>query len=160
MKMRVALYVLLAVALATQAPGAAPLGALEKDWLLQANGKPTLKHVRDEIAWTRELAARLQAMAVAPDLSAELEQLSALEVKLGEGDAAALSMQHYLSVRRVKRTIMFKNPAVDFSEVLLVDNPYPPHRHESGHRHGYRGFPGNTKGRLLVLEGLSPDSPV
>jgi len=51
----------------------------------------------------------------------------------------------------------FKNPAVDFSRILLVDNPYPGDRHESGHRHGYRA---RGTGRLLVLEGLDPDSPV
>jgi len=66
----------------------------------------------------------------------------------------------YLAVRRIKRDIMLKNPVVNFEKILLVDNPYPVHNHESGHRHGYRGFRGEGMGRLLVLEGLNPDSPV
>lgn len=56
-KMRAAKWILLAVALATQARSAAPLGALEEDWLLQANGKPTPRHVRDEIAGEPEIRA-------------------------------------------------------------------------------------------------------
>lgn len=63
----------------------------------------------------------------------------------------------YFRVRAVKRAMMFKNPVVDFDKVLLVDGPYPQGsewRHETRHRLGYMAVPG---GRLLVLEGLSPD---
>ncbi len=63
----------------------------------------------------------------------------------------------YLAVRRLKRAITFKNPAIDFTQILVVDNPYPNARHESAHRHGYRA---SGQGRLLILEGLNPDSPV
>jgi hypothetical protein len=66
-------------------------------------------------------------------------------------------LELYLAVRRLKRAITFKNPAVDFSRILLIDVPYPGGRHESAHRHGYRT---SGQGRLLVLEGLDPDSPV
>ncbi|MDP6524294.1 MAG: hypothetical protein QGH15_08725 [Kiritimatiellia bacterium] len=130
--------------------------SLEKDWLLQAGDKPTLQLTRQEIGWARDLAARLSRETPKPDLSAELRQLEELETKSKTSEADALEL--YLAVRRVKRAIMFKNPAIDFSKVLLVDNPYPGHRHESGHRHGYRA--GGGRGRLLVLEGLTPDSPV
>ncbi len=130
------------------------LSLVEKDWLFQAGDKPTPASVQQEITWARELAERLGKTTKKPDLSAELKQLSELEVKL-KGDANAVDL--YLSVRRLKRAIAFKNPAIDFSEILLVDNPYPGARHESAHRHGYRA---NGTGRLLVLEGLNPDSPV
>jgi hypothetical protein len=131
---------------------------LERDWLFQAGDNPTLEHVRQEIAWARELAERLLSGPAGPQLEADLRQLGEMEKKPG-GDATAVA-ELYLAVRRVKRAIVFKNPAVDFSKVLLVDNPYPNHNHESGHRHGYRGFRGNETGRLLVLEGLTPDSLV
>lgn len=123
---------------------------LEKDWLFQANESPTDDRAQKEIEWSRQLAGRFSQT----DLTVEQKKLDALEAALKtEHDAKEL----YFAVRRVKREIMFKNPAVDFSRILLVDNPYPDHRHESGHRHGYRA---SGKGRLLVLEGLNPDSGV
>ena len=133
------------------------LPPLEKDWLFQAENNPTTKRVQQEISWARELAVRLGKGSEKLDLSTELEQLAELELKL-EGDAkGAAAFELYLSVRRLKRAIAFKNPAIDFSRILLVDNPYPGDRHESAHRHGYRS---KGTGRLLVLEGLNPDSPV
>jgi len=131
---------------------------LEEDWLFQARNNPTMKRVQQETVWARELADRIGKASEKLDLSAELRQLGELEEKLGGEPGATSAMELYFAVRRLKRTIAFKNPAVDFSGVLLVDNPYPEHRHESGHRHGYRA--GNGKGRLLVLQGLTPDSPV
>ena len=64
--------------------------------------------------------------------------------------------QLYFSVRRVKRNVMFKNPVVDFSQLLLIDQPLPQgpeSRHEAIHRMGIMAVPG---GRLLVLDGLHP----
>jgi len=133
------------------------LPPLEKDWLFQAGNNPTAKHVQQEIIWTRELAERIGKAWDKPDLSAELKQLGELENKLEEKAKRPTASELYFAVRRLKRAITFKNPAVDFSQILLVDNPYPRNRHESAHRHGYRA---GGKGRLLVLEGLNPDSPV
>ncbi|MHC4503071.1 MAG: HzsA-related protein [Planctomycetota bacterium] len=130
---------------------------VEEDWLFQAGGNPTPKRVEQEIAWTRELAKRIGRASGELDLGAELKQLGELEEKLEDVAGRPVAGGLYLAVRRLKRAIAFKNPAVDFSRILLVDNPYPGHRHESGHRHGYRA---SGKGRLLVLEGLDPDSPV
>jgi hypothetical protein len=62
----------------------------------------------------------------------------------------------YLSVRRLKRNIMFKNPALDFTQLLFIDQPLPQgpeSRHEAIHRMGIMAVPG---GRLLVLDGLHP----
>ncbi|MBT3381976.1 MAG: hypothetical protein HN742_25700 [Lentisphaerae bacterium] len=129
---------------------------LERDWLLQAGNKPTVARALQEITWARELATRLSQQAPKPSLSAELRELVELEARSKTGGLDVSEL--YLAVRRVKRAIFLKNPAVDFSGVLLVDNPYPQDRHESGHRHGYRA--GSGKGKLLVLEGLSPDSRV
>jgi hypothetical protein len=63
----------------------------------------------------------------------------------------------YFSVRQVKRGILFKNPLVDFSQVLLIDQPLPQGpinpEHEAIHRMGITSVSG---GRLLVLDGLHP----
>jgi len=130
---------------------------LEQDWLFQAGDKPTAKRVKQEITRARQLAERIGKASKKLDLSEELNQLGKLERKLKDEANRATAGELYFAVRRLKRTIAFKNPAVDFSQILLVDNPYPGHRHESGHRHGYRS---RGAGRLLVLEGLNPDSSV
>ncbi len=57
----------------------------------------------------------------------------------------------YFAVRRVKRQIMFKDPLIDFTQVVFVDVPcYDALNHESMHR----VFPQaqNNVGRLLVLD--------
>ncbi len=64
----------------------------------------------------------------------------------------------YYAVRRVKRSIQFKNPALDFSQLLLIDQPLPQgpeSLHEAIHRMGIMAVAG---GQLAVLEGLHPGS--
>jgi hypothetical protein len=130
---------------------------LERDWLFQAGNNPSVQRVQQEINWTRVLAERLTMASSTLDVSEELKQLDDLEGRLSESAERSKVIHLYLAVRRVKRALAFRNPALDFSRVLLLDNPYPGDRHESGHRHGYRA---QGIGRLLVLEGLNPDSPV
>ena len=127
----------------------------ERDWLFQADGQPTAERIRQEIAWTRQLAARLEANSHgAVRLAEPLAELDGLEKQ-----AAALtapSPELYFRVRQLKRGIMLSNPAVDFQKILLVDMPYPQGNewpHETRHRLGYMAVPG---GRLLILDGLSP----
>ena len=74
------------------------------------------------------------------------------------GYAAADSAirEFYFAVRRLKRRILLKNPVLDFSRVLFIDQPWPQgpeSLHEAIHRMGIMAVPG---GRLLVLEGLHP----
>jgi hypothetical protein len=133
------------------------LPSLERDWMFQAGDNPTVERVQQEITWTRELAERIGKASSKLDLSAEYKQLGELEERLTEEAEKTTAGELYLAVRRLKRAITFKNPAIDFSQILLVDNPYPDARHESAHRHGYRA---SGQGRLLILEGLHPDSPV
>ena len=63
----------------------------------------------------------------------------------------------YFAVRQVKRNIAFKNPVLDFSQVLFIDQPLPQGpinpEHEAIHRMGITAVPG---GRLLALDGLHP----
>jgi len=131
---------------------------LEADWLFQAEGKPLAARAAQEIQWAEELAARLRRYEGCPDLGRELAELRGLKDKLQSlkpsDQAAAKNL--YLAVRRVKRRVMFKNPAIDFDSVLFIDQPYPQGhewRHQARHRNGMMAVPG---GRLLLLEGLHP----
>ena len=139
---------------------------LETDWLFQADGNPTAARAMQEITWARELAGRLKIRPKTPDLSAELTKLDALEKQLAGPEAKADDRQTarelYLAVRQVKRRIVMSNPAVDFTRLLLIDQPYPSRggrewRHQAIHRLGHRAVPG---GRLLVLDGLHPGGRV
>ncbi len=139
--------------------------ALHRDWLFQADNKPTVARARHEIKWARELAARLSKNPHTPALSEELAELGVLEQRLTAGDELAPGLPGdrrqgaeaaYLAVRRVKRSIMFKNPVVDFSQVLFIEHPYSHGRewpHQVRHRNGMMAIPG---GRQLVLDGLHP----
>ncbi|MHC4404956.1 MAG: TolB family protein, partial [Planctomycetota bacterium] len=135
---------------------------LQRDWLFQADDNPTRKRTADEVQWARALAARLHKTG-GPDLSAQLAELDVLEERLEaleEGAGAEAVRKVYLDVRRVKRRIMLKNPVVDFTQVLFIDQPYPRGAewpHQARHRNGMMATPG---GRLLVLEGLHPGSRV
>jgi len=124
--------------------------ALERDWLHQANQQPTPERIRQEIAWTRQLAQRFDGSAVASD------QLKLAELERRAAALTAPDRELYFQVRELKRGLMFRNPVVDFDQVLFVDMPFPQGsewRHETRHRLGYMAVPG---GRLIVLEGLSP----
>jgi len=128
---------------------------LKRDWLFQAGDSPAAKRVMNEIDWTRQLVDRIQADHPGKvDFSGELAKLAELRGQaegLGEFDEAL-----YLQVRKLKRGVIFRNPVVDFDQVLYVDMPYPAGSewpHETRHRLGYMAVPG---ARLLVLEGLSP----
>lgn len=133
--------------------------AIEQDWLFQAAGKPTIARTRQEIAWARELAARLQSAHPGQlTFDRELAELDALErqAAAAQGEDRPL----YFRVRELKRRIAFRNPAARVGPLLLVDMPYPQGsewRHETRHRLGYMAVPG---GRLLVLDALAPDAPV
>ncbi|MGA2257649.1 MAG: hypothetical protein ABSG53_23560, partial [Thermoguttaceae bacterium] len=66
----------------------------------------------------------------------------------------------YFAVRQVKRNILLKNPVLDFSQLLFIDQPLPQgpeSLHEAIHRMGIMSVPG---GRLLVLDGLHPTGKI
>ncbi|MBM3891066.1 MAG: hypothetical protein FJ388_18290, partial [Verrucomicrobia bacterium] len=148
---------------------------LERDWLFQADGKPTAERIRDEIKWTRELAARLsgsgdtpvaankRATRVSPvlDVVKELDAVAAVcdrRLQLEDGRRSqTAATELYFKVRELKRRVMFKNPVLDFAKLVFVDMPFPAGKewqHETRHRLGYMAVPG---ARLLVLSGLAPD---
>ena len=69
----------------------------------------------------------------------------------------------YLAVRRVKRQILFADPAVDFPGVIFIDIPFAGKgssivQHETQHRNG--AYNPDEGGRLLRLDGLHPGAPL
>lgn len=147
---------------------AAPDSALEQDWLLQADGKPTADLARQEIQWAREIAAR-RPQPVPTAVAEALNELTACEKEL-DAAAPAEAAKTYLRIRQAKRQILFADPHLDFDKILLIDIPYPYNPdnnkwdsnhvewgHEARHRNGFMSPSG---GRLLVLDGLNPDAPV
>jgi len=133
---------------------------LEADWLSQTGSDPTRRNVLDEIAAARRIAARLAEHPARPSFAAELAELDKLAGQLesvpATWQAAEEVARLYLAVRRVKRRIMFRNPAIDFGRLLLIDGS-PPHGHESGHRNTYGGDLARIGGnRIVVLDRLGP----
>jgi hypothetical protein len=142
----------------TQARSAAEARkALEQDWLHQADRAVTAGRVRSELQWARELAARIgKALGGEAAFQKELAELEAIGRVLESSEGIDV-LQLYFRAREIKRSILFRNPALDFDKVLLVDMPFPQGsewQHETRHRLGYMAVPG---GRLLVLQGLKPD---
>ncbi|MHC4482373.1 MAG: HzsA-related protein [Planctomycetota bacterium] len=139
------------------------MALLESDWLFQAENKPTTKRICDEIRWAHELASRLEKDPRTPTLRSELEELRKLRRQtegLRSDAGTAQVCRLYIAVRAVKRRIMFKNPVLDFSRVMFIDNPYPQGsewKHQARHRNGMMAVPG---GRLLLLNGLHPGGKV
>ena len=125
---------------------------IRNDWLFQAGGQVTGERIRDELGWTRALAQRLGAPAG--------KELDAIEQTLKSGPPAEALESLYFELRALKRRIHLAHPAIDFSEILLVDMPFPQGKewkHETRHRLGYMAVPG---GRLMVLSGLDPAAPL
>jgi len=118
--------------------------AIENDWWFQVNGKPDLAR---EFARTRAVAARFGRPGDGLDaLAADAASRSLAPEKVKAA---------YFALRRVRRDLLLGNPVIDFSQLLLVDMPYPAGRewaHETRHRLGYMAVPG---GQLLVVDGLS-----
>lgn len=133
---------------------------IEEDWLFQANDTTTAQLALQEIGWARELAARLATQAGAPDAAVELKSLDALATRLRALPPAQdddTTRELYLAVRRIKRTLMLRNPLLNFDRLLLVDGPQYAGKHESAHRNGYHYGHQLAGSRLLVLDGLRPD---
>jgi len=132
---------------------------LQDDWLFQAGNRPTVSHCTRQIASARKLATRIAGPDKAPDLRGDLVALGGLQKQLsaiGPNAKPERITELYLAIREVKRRIALKNPAVNFNQVLLVDNPYPSGRewpHQSRHRNN---FMANSPGQLIIA-GLDPD---
>ena len=128
---------------------------LKRDWLHQCDYNPTPERIRDEIRWALRVADRIESQS-AGRLSLLAQRTKLADIEKQVSLLSVPDAELYYRVRRVKREIMFRSPALDFDKVVFVDVPYPAGSewaHETRHRLGYMAVPG---GRLLVLEGLSP----
>ena len=120
---------------------------IKEEWAAQRGGTDVALACADELRRVERILARLGGPA---DARAELDALNA------QMPNEAL----YLKIRALKRRLMFSDPQITFSSLLLIDNPYT---HGSECLHQARHRTENTAtlgGRLLVVEGLSPDAPV
>ena len=137
---------------------------LESEWMFQVDGKITKEKIIQQIAWTRQLATRVKSMQSQNiiDLSSELENLGKIESELAlMGKKTDKLKEMYFQVRTAKRSIIFKNPLVDFDKILLIDNPFPGISQEPDHEARHRnGFMAQNGGRLLVIDRLNPDANV
>ena len=132
---------------------------VEQDWTFQADDRMTPSRSLKEIGWARDVAARFSKSSDQLGFSSELAELSKLEAQLKAlppGQENNATRELYFAVRRIKRSIMLRNPLLDFDKLLLVDSPAYSGRHESSHRNGYH-YRGRSGSRLLVLDGLRPD---
>jgi hypothetical protein len=96
-------------------------------------------------------------------LSASVEKTRADKLPVPPPNSAynaGIHQQLYFDVRKAKRRIALSNPVLDFTKLLLIDQPYPQGPewpHQAVHRLGHRAVSG---GRLLVLDGLHPGTGV
>ncbi|MGL6194442.1 MAG: TolB family protein, partial [Thermoguttaceae bacterium] len=146
---------------AFSANSASPKLDLESEWLFQCKNEPTFDKVKQEITWAREMADRISKLenADTEKISKLVDELGAVEKKLADGkETTEKATDLYLKVRDTKRKIAFSNPLVDFSQVILIDNPYPKGKpgdatdewgHEARHRNGFMAEPG---GKMLVVD--------
>lgn len=120
-----------------------------RDWLYQAGGTLTPQRLREELTRTRALARRL-------GVDSAQCTLDAFEQRFDPAHSGDTLEQAYIELRTYKRALMLDNPVVDFTDILLVDMPFPQGKewqHETRHRLGYMAVPG---ARLLVRSGLQP----
>ena len=132
--------------------------ALEKDWLHQADGAPSPERIRDEIAWARDLAARIDAAYPGQvDFQAELSRLDALDA-----EAKTLSEPHagfYFRVARSSALSRCESRSIHHRALCRTcrDPQGSEWPHETRHRLGYMAVPG---GKLVILDGLHPGGEV
>ena len=78
---------------------------LKQDWLHQADGSATPERIKNEIAWTRDAAARIaRDHGGKVDFSKELAELKNVETRMTGGIDETL----YFAVRRIKRKALRK----------------------------------------------------
>ena len=144
-------------------PGMTPRMQVEMDWLTQ--DRRALRHGRGAVGTYATLALthleraealirEIGAMRNAPDLSVELAEAREIKTRFVNADGSELEgFRAYLAARWLKRRVAFRNPLLDFTDLLFIKQYYPRNYHEQSHRLGRAAIPG---GGLYVLSGLSP----
>jgi len=124
------------------------------DWLAQRGPASCPEACRQELMRAERVFVRLSerlADGLRTQRRRELDDWKA-RLAAAPGDEAA-----YLELRRLKRRLLLGDPALDFSGVLCIDNPFSTSDHQTLERNAAYAVPG---GRLLALEGLGPDAAV
>jgi len=145
--------------------------ALDQDWLFQAGGQPLCSDVWRQLGCARKLAGRLRSQFETLDLAEEVDELDRLAETIesqveGKTDREAIQ-QRYLAVRAVKRRILLKHPAIDFSQLLCIDRRDAAFLDRSvaeeprtgGSRVGHRGFLGFANRVSPSREDVSSRNP-
>lgn len=137
---------------------------IHDDWMFQVDGEITKEKIARQIESAGQIADRigLSGSNNSVDLSKELKTLGRLSRKLNKTDIGKDALTKiYFAVRKAKRSVMFADPLVDFSSILLIDNPYPGAGREPGHEARHRnGFMAMMGGRLVIINGLDPNAEV
>ena len=129
---------------------------VKADWLAQRGTDTCADACRQELTRAERILQRMADRLDAATLGKWRKTLTEWHGRLAEPASDEL----YLGLRRMKRELLLADPAIDFSRILCIDNPYVHGSeaiHEIRHRNEDTATPG---GRLLVLEGLRPDAKV
>ena len=129
---------------------------LKADWLAQRGTDACADACRQELTRAERILQRMADRLDAATLGKWRKTLAEWHGRLAEPASDEL----YLGLRRMKRELLLADPAIDFSSILCIDNPYVHGSeaiHEIRHRNEDTATPG---GRLLVLDGLRPDAKV
>jgi len=128
---------------------------LRRDWLFQADNAPTVSRSRQEIQWTREIAARLAKRSDAPDLAAELKQLDQLERRLTE-DVAKVTKESEKKNDQAKTEVSLpKNLIARWTFDKLDGRQFTDAagNHRAGTLHGRGDVIAGVYGGALALDG-------
>lgn len=129
---------------------------IERDWLFQCDGKPTIERIKRELDRVAVLIDEYQEENEFEKDALELTRLMAEVERLKRADDETIRAL-YFKARALKRSVFLRNPVVDFDSILYVDSPYPQGSewaHETRHRLGYMATPG---ARLMTRKGLDPN---
>jgi hypothetical protein len=102
----------------------------------------------------RKLAAALAGMGV--DAAAERAKLGEIEAQAGGAKTPAAKRDLYLRARRVIREMAFRNPLLDFRDIVFVKRAPGQYSHRSDQNYGWWSRPG---GGIFVLKDFRSDSP-
>ena len=133
--------------------------AIREEWMVQrGTNTSAIAAVWDE--WVRtDRILRRQAAEGQAGVADRRTELTAFKQRLDAvSERSAIGL--YMEIRAFKRRCLLGDAQVDFHSILAIDNPYAAGSeayHEVRHRTENCAVHG---GRLLVIEGLTPDAPV
>jgi len=128
---------------------------LRKDALILESDKTPVDIV---LRRTKALLTHLKTLDGAPSLADEEAQLSTLQNDNSSDLNREQQKTLFDKVRKLRRTIAFKNPLLDFDKLLFIKH----HRMGQGERHmvdQYLGFNQKKGGGVYVLENPFSDKP-